>query len=255
MKSKNFFLSLTLLLLMIVLVMPEAGRAAMWVGGQAGITFFANGDVKYFPVANTDRIKDLKSSPEFIGGIIIGYDFVKDGFLGYNYPKWMKYFSVALNLTHNQFSQPAQNVRVQELPRVSPSGQLPIHINKAYGYIIELSILVMAKYGFFPTAELPFGRLIPYVGVGPGLFFTETDTAWGYGFSASSDNLEPGLAAEGGVRYMLQRNVSLDAAFHYRFFYPSYDRTYTPENIGPYRGVGRLVVQSFNAIFRVNYHF
>jgi opacity protein-like surface antigen len=255
MKCKSITLVLPLLLMAAVLfILPGVGGAAMWIGGQIGANFVANGDVKFDLKRDTDRLKNVKSDPAFIGGIIIGYDFVKDGFLGYNWPGWMKYFSVAVNLTHNAFTQPAQIVQAQELPRRTPKGQFAMDINHAYGYILELSILFMAKYGFLPTTELPFGRLIPYVGAGPGLFFTETNTVWGYGYSASSDNLEPGIAAEAGVRYMVRRNVSLDAAFRYRYFYPSYDRTYSPSD-GPFRGVGRMVVQSFNAIFRANYHF
>ncbi len=252
-KSNNFVLALVFMTVAF-LHGPEVGRTAMWVGGQIGVDFVADGDVKYSVNRGTDRLKNLYSDPRFIGGIIIGYDFVKVGFLGYDYPGWMKYFSVALNLNHNAFTQPGQTVRAQEFPRRSPTGQFPIRIDKAYGYVLELSLIFIAKYGFLPTAEIPFGRLIPYVGAGPGLFFTETDTVVGVDYSSSSDNLEPGIVAEAGLRYMVLRNVSVDAAFRYRYFYPSYDRSYL-SSIGPYRGVGRMVIDSFNAMFRLNYHF
>jgi len=255
MKSKSINLLFSLLLMAAVsLIIPDVSRTAMWVGGQIGVDIVADGDIKYNIEKRTDRLKNVYSDPRFIGGIIIGYDFVKEGFLGYDYPEWMKYFSVALNVNHNAFTQPGQTVRAQEFPRRTPTGQFPIRIDKSYGYVIELSLIFIAKYGFLPTAEIPFGRLIPYVGVGPGLFFTETDTDVGVGWSSSSDNLEPGIVAEAGIRYMVLRNVSVDAAFRYRYFYPSFDRSYL-SSIGPYRGVGRMVIDSFNAMFRVNYHF
>ena len=53
---------------------------------------------------------------------------------------------------------------------------------------------------------------------------------------------------------MLLRNVSLDAAFRYRYVYPSYDRNYHTD-IGNFVGIGRIISQSFDAIFRANYHF
>ena len=255
MKSKSINLVLSLLLMATVFLnIPDVGGAAMWIGGQGGVNFVADGDVKYSPALGTDRLKNVKSDPAFIGGIIIGYDFVKDGFLGYDWPKWMKYFSVAIDLTYNNFNQPAQDVQAQELPRRTRKRQFNIHIDAAHGYILELSLLFMAKYGFFPTAELPFGRLIPYVGVGPGLIFSVVNTDRGFNFYPSSDSLEPGFFAEAGIRYMILRHVSLDAAFRYRYVYPSYDRSYFT-NIGPYVSPGRIVAQSFNAIFRVNYHF
>jgi outer membrane protein W len=120
--------------------------------------------------------------------------------------------------------------------------------------MLELSMLFMAKYGFFPTAEIPFGRLIPYVGVGPGLIFSVVNTAYSFFSYHSSDSVEPGIFTEAGIRYMVRRNVSLDAAFRYRFVYPSYDRNYH-SNMADFFGVGRIIDQSFAAIFRVNYHF
>ncbi len=259
MKSKSLNLFLPLLLMTTVfLCIPDVSEAAMWIGGQAGVNFVADGDVKYSPTEvaglGTDRLKNVKSDTAFIGGIIIGYDFIKEGFLGYDWPKWMKYFSMALNVTYNNFNQPAQDVKAQGLSGRTRTGQFTIHIDAATGYMIELSLLFMAKYGLFPTAELPFGRFIPYVGVGPALIFSVVDTARGFNFYPSSDSVEPGFVAEAGVRYMVFRHVSLDTVFRYRYVYPSYDRSYF-KNLGPTLACGRIIAQSFNAIFRVNYHF
>jgi hypothetical protein len=132
--------------------------------------------------------------------------------------------------------------------------QFPLHISKADGYIITLSFLLIAKYGFFTNQEFPFGRLIPYAGVGPGVFFSVVETPASFSGYPSSDSYEMGIVTEGGVRYMLLRNISLDAAFRYRYFLPSYDVDYY-SNLGQFHVVGRIVAQQFSAIFRVNYHF
>lgn len=194
-------------------MMPDVGGTAMWIGGQGGVNFVADGDVKMnISLDSIDRLKNIKSDPAFIGGIIIGYDFVKEGFLGYDWPSWMKYFSLALDLTYNNFNQPTQVVRAEQFPRMNPTS-LFIQIDSAHGYLLELSLVPMVKYGFFPTPELPFGRLIPYVGVGPGLVFSVVDTSYSFYSYHSSDSLEPAIFAEAGVRYMVLHNVSLDAAF------------------------------------------
>ena len=40
--------------------------------------------------------------PSVIGGMTIGYDFVNAGFGAYAWPDWMKYFSVATDVTYNR---------------------------------------------------------------------------------------------------------------------------------------------------------
>jgi opacity protein-like surface antigen len=250
----SFLLSL-LLITAVSFTLPGVGGAAMWIGAQGGPNFVADGDVKAsFGSADIARLKYVKTDPSFLGGVTIGYDFVKEGFLGRDWPNWMKYFSLALDLTYNNFSQPAQDVQAV-IPSNPPRREFTIHIDRANGYILELSLLFIAKYGFLPTPELPFGRLIPYVGVGPGIVFSVVDTSSGAFFADnSSDSCEMAIFTEAGVRYMVWRNISLDAAFRYRYVFPSYDRNYD-STVGHFYGVGRIIAQSFGAIFRVNYHF
>ena len=119
MKSKSITFLLPLLLMAAVFfIMPGVGGAAMWVGVQGGPNFVANGDIKAAFGTDIERLKYVKTDPSFLGGVTIGYDFVKEGFLGYDWPNWMKYFSVAIDLTYNDFSQPAQDVQAV-MPRRS----------------------------------------------------------------------------------------------------------------------------------------
>ena len=112
MKPKSIAFLLPLLLTTAVFfTLPGEGGAAMWVGVQGGPNFVADGDVKSQNSPDIARLKYVKTDPSFLGGVTIGYDFVKEGFLGRDWPNWMKYFSVALDLTYNDFSQPAQDVK------------------------------------------------------------------------------------------------------------------------------------------------
>ncbi len=177
MKSKSSTLLLPLLLMAVFsLMMTGAGEAAMWIGVQGGPNFVANGDVK----GEFIRLKDVKTETAVLGGVTIGYDFVKGGFLGYDWPNWLKYFSFAVDITYNDFSQKAQSVQykaqyVQYNTRWG--GLFPINISQVHGHMLVLSFLFIAKYGLLPTPEIPFGRLIPYVGVGPGIFFSAAETS------------------------------------------------------------------------------
>jgi opacity protein-like surface antigen len=235
------------------LMMTGAGTAAMWIGVQGGPNFVANSEVKAqsaFPYLGLNgRLKGVKTETAALGGVTIGYDFIKEGFLGYDWPNWLKYFSFAIDLTYNNFSQGAQTVKAK-----GPLGVVPLQISRADGYMLVLSFLFIAKYGFLPTPEIPFGRLIPYVGVGPGIFFSAVETSSSFSGYPSSDSAEVGIVTEAGVRYMVRHNISLDAAFRYRYAVPSYDVDYY-SNLGNFNIVGRIPTQQFNAIFRVTYHF
>jgi hypothetical protein len=176
-----------------------------------------------------------------IAGLTIGYDFVREGFGGYNYPDWMKYFSFATDFTFNRFNFKRQVLSGSIGPVPIPAFLLP----QSEGNMICWSFLFIGKYGFLPDSEVPFGRLQPYLGVGPGIMFsTQND------FGSSSNSVDIALVVESGIRYMALKNVSLDAAFRYRFCEPSYDFGL----VGGKTDVG-LTAHQFSALFRVSYHF
>jgi opacity protein-like surface antigen len=110
------------------------------------------------------------------------------------------------------------------------------------------TFLFMAHYGLLPDSEVPAGRLHPYLGVGPAVLFSGLDLGGLDGGSRSSVNVA--LVTEAGLRFMALKNVSLDAAFRYRYANPSYSIDDFGQNVDV-----SLEAHQFSFLFRASYHF
>lgn len=245
MKHKKLIAVLAVLLL----ALPLAASARMWVGGYLGPNFITNTDLKlgYAKIHNLDR--DIS----VLAGGTIGYDFVNEGFLGYAYPDWMKYFSFAIDVGYNQADFYTQSRDVTVPAFTFPNEK----IHNMNGWNITLAFLFMAHYGFFPDSEVPFGRLHPYAGVGPAILFSEINGR-GMGFN-QVNSADIALCTEAGLRFFALKNLSMDLAFRFRYAHPSYSLTAGHNN---YLGVvpGTKVSADtdgylYNIVFRVAYHF
>ena len=250
---------LTGLVLALILVVAGSAQARVWVGAQIGGNFAANTDVENNTPGFNLIFRNVKVEPSVIGGLTIGYDFVREGFLGYNYPDWMKYFSFATDFTFNRFDMREQfgNLTVNGTPDVGffPGWPIGPTGTRVEGTMAVWSFLFIGKYGFFPDSEVPFGRLQPYVAVGPGIMFSSLRGKMFFPVEEAlrdvgDSSVDIALVTEAGVRFMALRNVSLDVSFRYRFGSPSYSFSASgiPMTV-------KLDANQFNAIFRASYHF
>jgi opacity protein-like surface antigen len=73
---------------------------------------------------------------------------------------------------------------------------------------VSLVLRLMGRYGFLPDSEVPFGRLQPYVGIGPGLELV-------IGQNDTSKKIALELSA--GVKYMIFKNLSAYAEYKYSY--------------------------------------
>jgi opacity protein-like surface antigen len=222
-----------------LLVLPGVCQGALWVGGQIGVNA---------PLDSTFEVNGVDHGnssmwASVIGGGTVGYDFVNSGFLAYDWPAWMRYFSFALDFTYNRFNVSSAS---DGLGFIKPEG------SRFEGHETMLSFLFIGHYGFFPDSEVPTGRLNPYLGIGPGIMFSGFDLGavrrvsgiQGLG-SSSATNIA--LVVESGIRFMALKNVSIDTAVRYRYAAPSY-------NFGPVsiesNGMNQLAF-----LMRASYHF
>lgn len=188
--------------------------AEMYLEGYIGGAFSSNLNVEVNAIGS--HSKSLTTTPSVIGGMKLGTWFVKEGTLGYNYPDWMRYFGF-----YTDFSYQRLDIRGQTVATFGPPvGAIQI---RSEGMVATLAFMFAGRYGFLQDSEVPFGRLQPYIAVGPAIMFSSRDAkAGGLGFgSTGSTNI--GLEAEGGIRYMALQNVSIDVSFKYRYANPSFD--------------------------------
>ncbi len=232
-------------LLAALLALTGVAQSAMWVGAQLGGNFnSANVDASIGNLSASDK---LEIKPSVIGGVTIGYDFVNSGFAGYNYPKWMQYFSFAMDLTYNRLDVNGEHYGAAGV--LAPSSRLN-------GWEVAWTFLFMGHYGFLRDDVAPTGRINPYIGVGPAIVFSGADftlatpaglagrATYTSNFGTSAVNVA--LVAEAGIRWVCFKNVSLDTAFRYRYAQPSWSDDIATLKVN---------LNQFAFLLRANYHF
>ncbi len=231
------------LVLLMAAVMSLPARAAMWVGAEIGSNF---------PLDSIYSVNGhYKSTTSFypatvIGGVTVGYDFINSGFLAHNWPEWMKYFSVATDFTYNRLNVASETEGL---------GQFIASGGKVDGYEAVWTFLFMAHYGFFPDADVPTGRVQPYIGVGPAILFSGLNLSQFRSSSpvffrnnlGSTSSTDVALVVEPGIRWMALQNVSIDTSVRYRYAQPSYNINGVTIKSN---GLNQLAI-----LVRANYHF
>ncbi len=247
-KSKRF--SLTLVILTWLILGAGEALAEVYVEGYAGYVKTATVFREYLvmtthhPALGTSEEHHTRGTfrPAVIGGVKVGTWFVPDGFLGADYPPWLRHFGVYLDFCYHR-----QNFRY----RVGPSIQnLGVAVDRnsfdSNGNTITLALMFAGRLGFFANDEVPYGRLQPYFAVGPALLITNQKVtlrsatlAAGvllpYTLSPGAETaVVPALAVEPGVRWHFNKRVSVDLSFKFRWAHPSFTFTYD-DPFGPGR--------------------
>lgn len=238
-----------------LLMVPALGQAEMYVEGYVGGNLGDNASMSCttnhpLPAAAGSAYEHHnipgRIDPSVIGGLKLGTWFVKEGFLGFNYPDWMKYLGFYLDLSYNNLDNRRSRIHsrgVDNIPPVFGSAAIPgrCGLFSSEARLFTVAFMFAARYGFFADSEVPFGRLQPYVAVGPAIacssmkpqICSERYLAEGPAFinpytiqPGSKSEVNIALAVESGVRWMALKNVSIDVSFKYRYFEPSYTFNY-----------------------------
>jgi hypothetical protein len=201
------------------------------------------------PVSTSLEFPRTLTSSLIFGGKL-GIWFSKEGFPKFDFPDWMKYVGFYLDFTwlgldtysfekSDLVDNTVGSRRMYVYPSTPPHYQhYQFSVNHGAS-IITLAFMFSARYGFMPTEKVPFGKLQPYVAVGPGIFITSMSPRFRFqpesGFelvpvSSVGPTVIPlsyttvvnvGLATELGIRYMITKFLSVDTSAKYRLVQPS----------------------------------
>jgi opacity protein-like surface antigen len=105
-----------------------------------------------------------------------------------------------------------------------PGLQNPVLGGKDYFLIWTMQLNLLARYGFFKDKEVTFGRLQPYVGIGPGweVIYGKTDSAKNFA-----------IEALGGIRYKFTEKISLFFEYKYSYQFNILYEQVRPNKNGP----------------------
>jgi hypothetical protein len=228
-------------------------QAETYVEGYIGNNFTVTGpnpvDLSVNPAfrgptkATLEYPRNMSSA--VIGGGKLGTWFSKEGFPHFDYPNWMKYLGVYLDFSYHTMNyQPSIGSRRMDIETAGFPPFFQHYKLLGTANITTIAFMFAFRYGFFPVEKVPFGKLQPYVAVGPGIlisgfaptFMVQPPISYqffplptGNPFFATTSYKSTAtlaLVTELGVRWMITRPnrprfFSLDTSVKYRYARPS----------------------------------
>lgn len=109
-----------------------------------------------------------------------------------------------------------------------------------------MQLNMLARYGFLRDKEVPFGRLQPYVGIGPGFEVI-------YGSTDSAKNFA--IEAQAGVRYMCTPNIALFCEYKFSYQFDVEYQNVLIQKITPPEGTMSFDLPHHRFVLGISYHF
>lgn len=172
------------------------GPGEFYFGGFLGASFVPNMDwnnKKQTSIGFPVLAQNIKTDPGPAGGLKVGYFLDSFPYLGFEGEGSID--------SHNQ---PHKTINISP-----PVNGTNVALTRQQTMLIwTMAFHIVGRYGFLPDKEVPFGRLQPYVGIGPGVgvLYFESD---------SSKNFS--LDTEAGIRYMFTKHLA--AFVEYKYFH------------------------------------
>jgi opacity protein-like surface antigen len=211
------------------------GLGEWYVAAYAGLSYLPAQDWKFFQGFSSElegrTAQNVSYRPAVLGGIKFG-----------RYFDTLPWFGLEMEMNFSKHNIPGQNLRVSP---TTPAGPNSVSFSPDRFIIWATQINLLARYGFLKDKEVPFGRLQPYVGIGPGFEVA-------YAFNDSAKNFA--IETQAGIRYMCTPNIALFG--EYKFSY-QFAVEYQEFNVPKHPPVGTMSFDMPHHRFAVGvaYHF
>ncbi|MGB8990758.1 MAG: outer membrane beta-barrel protein [Desulfobaccales bacterium] len=216
-------------------------KGEFYVGGFMGAALTPSQDLKYSDGFSLNKVGGQgpatlfgnKFQPGVVGGLKFGYFNDRIPYLGLE--------------VETYFNRSA--VRSTTLSTSRPIlGSTTVTVPNDDWVNWTTALHIVGRYGFLPDQEVPFGRLQPYVGLGPAFVvnYEEEDSAKNFGVDVMV-----------GLRYMMLKNVSafVEYKFNYLWNIEIEDHAFYLPNGTVGRGTAYLNYDSHKIVLGVAYHF
>jgi len=212
----------------------QLGLGEWYVAAYSGYSLLPSADWKFsrfYAPYQGRTAKDIAYQPGVLGGVKFGRFFD-------SYP-W-----IGVELETN-FCR--HNLR-QDQGRISPpipGGPTYLMGGSDWFMIWAMQCNLLARAGFLPDKEVTFGRLQPYIGIGPGfeIIYARTDSAKNFAFEALA-----------GVRYMCTPNLGLFLEYKFSYQYEVQLEDVLVQKYGR-GGMMQFDVPHHRFVIGVSYHF
>jgi opacity protein-like surface antigen len=172
------------------------GPGEFYYGAFAGVSLVNSANWSFEPIDTPSGLerqtaaKNVSTDPGPVGGIKVGYFLDSIPYLGFEGEG-----SIASNY------RPRQQVTVK--PAISNA---PVYTEEQGNLIWTMALHIVGRYGFLKDEEVPFGRLQPYIGIGPGVavLYFQNDSCKNFS-----------MDSEVGVRYYITKNIAALIEFKY----------------------------------------
>jgi hypothetical protein len=178
---------------------PEnLGPGEYYLAAYFGGSYLPETDWKFTVNGTHDLTGPIAKDITYKPGVQAGLKFGR-------YFDWAPWFGLELEtrLSNNQFSGNQGTISPPQ-----PFQPSPLLKTADWFLIWAMQVNLLARYGFLKDKEVTFGRLQPYIGIGPGidLDYGKFDSAKNFAFETLA-----------GIRYMINKNLGL--FFEYKFTY------------------------------------
>ena len=229
----------------------ELGPGEWYLAAYTGLSYLPPADWKFggdspppqstvtgFPLEGSPRYagrtaKNIEYQPGILGGIKFGRYLDAYPWLG-----WEMETSFSRNRIRGGQGPISPPLPVPE----APTNLMP---GSDWFMIWALQTNLVARYGFLQDKEVTFGRLQPYVGIGPGLEII-------YCRKDSAKNVA--IETMAGVRYLFTPKVALFGEYKFSYQFGVKYQDFSPAKQGP-GGTMTFDVPHHRFVIGVSYHF